>query len=131
MKSIELFHYSFTIYDIIYFAFMFLAAGICIYTAIRLSYQKTFFKSQILVPGGCTAESCLNPEGYFGFIRVRLIVFGILILLCCVLEIVGTVLIGLGKLPGEASWFMVFPPIVLVLWFNKVHRKAAMLYWKK
>ncbi len=129
MDSYTVFGYTFTFFDIIVFVCTLGFGLYCAYTSIRLKIDGTFFQNRVLLPNGCTEKDCADPDGYFSFIRFRLLLFGIGLALSALIEAVGIILIQRFALPAALILVFMSPTLILLAWYACIQRKAKQRFW--
>lgn len=66
----------------------FLAGGIYfVYTFFACGRWEKLKPNELLYPSGCAPEQCRDPEGFLGYIRPRMLIFGLLCIATAVLVI--------------------------------------------
>lgn len=98
-----------------------------LYTYIRLRRTCMLFPNKFLYPGGCTAETCVDTDGFMDFIEPRLLLLGIVMLLLGIAYFVYSF-----ALQGDYLWgdiVAIFVPAGVLVWYMLVQRKASKLFW--
>ncbi len=129
MDSYTIFGYTFTFFDIIVFVCTLGFGLYCAYTSMRLKVEGTFFKNRVLLPNGCTEKGCCDPESYFSFIRLRLLLFGIGLVLSALIEAAGIILIQRFALSAALILVFMSPTLILLIWYALIQRKAKQRFW--
>ncbi|MDR0889302.1 MAG: hypothetical protein LBM28_01475 [Oscillospiraceae bacterium] len=100
----------------------------CFYTYIRLKREYAFFENKFLLPGNCKAEDCTDPDGFFDYIGVRVLILGILLAVGLPLNIAAIAVFSLYAI----AWVQLLPMAYILgvfAWYLVMQRKAATLYW--
>lgn len=129
MDSITVFGCTFTFFDIIVFVCTIGFGAYCVYTSARLSREGAFFKNRVLLPNGCTEKNCADPSAYFSYIRLRLLLFGIGLVISAFVEVAGIVLIQRFALPAALILAFMSPTLVLLVWYAIIQRNAKRRFW--
>lgn len=117
------------------FAMLVGSGGYAIYTYARLRRQWGFFPNKFLLPANCPAEECLDGDGYLSYISPRLLIFGVLCIVCGILYL-PVMLPNLGILLGlEGTLSTVYSGVVPMLgfgvfiWYMVCQTKASRKFW--
>lgn len=129
MDSFTVFGFSFSWLD----AFVLLCTlgygAYAVYTGICLKSKQCFFKNGLLVPKGRTAEACIAPEQYFGFLIPRLIVVGLLPIVLGIFNFIWPVLVVQYALPYLLGLAGIIPILAVLVLFNLRLNRAYREFW--
>lgn len=129
LDTYTLFGVEFNLLDLI-MAILLLGTGIyCIYTSIRVRREYTFFENKVLLPGGCEAANCTDPNGFFDYIAPRLVLFGIALIFCAALDLLVLFLVRRNFVGGWLYWAQLVVPFGCFGWYIYLQRKAGKLFW--
>ena len=112
----------------VFLFFMLFGSGIyALYTYVRLRRTCMLFPNKFLYPGNCTAETCVDEDGFIDYIEPRLLLFGIAMLLCGIGYTVYSLV-----LKASIYWVdiaAVLVPVGIYVWYIFVQRKASKEFW--
>ena len=107
---------------------MLIGSGVyALYTYIRLHRTCMLFPNKFLYPGGCTADKCVDEDGFIDYIEPRLLLLGIAMLLCGI--VYGAYSLVLKRSYLWADILTVMIPAGVFVWYMVVQRKAAKNFW--
>ncbi len=98
-----------------------------LYTVIRLSKQRELFPNRLMYPNYCRIAECTDPEGFMGYIRPRLIILSIIMLISGVMFLLQQFIPILDDIYLYTAAMIV--PVAAYIWFTRCLKKAARLYW--
>ena len=121
----------------VYFNIITLACGLyALYTAIKLRKLNKLFSNQLLVPKDAKPGDCLDEEGYVDYVKPRLLILGIVLVIVGAICLADSALhVSAALFPGaeKASFYLVEGGIVLSLialaWYMVCWTKARKLFW--
>lgn len=112
-------------------------AAYSIYTYVRLRRYWGFFPNKFLLPANCKPEDCLDEDGYLEYMAPKLLIFGLLCILCAVVY-VPVMLPNIALLMGMeegTTFYTVYCSIVPFLgfgafvWYMVCQTKASKRFW--
>lgn len=107
---------------------MLIGSGVyALYTYIRLHRTCMLFPNKFLYPGGCTADKCVDEDGFIEYIEPRLLLLGIAMILCGI--VYGAYSMVWKKSFLWADILTVMIPAGVFVWYMVVQRKAAKNFW--
>ena len=98
-----------------------------LYTYIRLRRTCMLFPNKFLYPGNCTADTCVDVDGFIDYILPRLLLLGVGVLLCGVAYLVYALVLKASNLWVDIAALVV--PTGIFIWYMFVQRKAAKEFW--
>ena len=129
LDNFTIFGLQFNLLDLL-MAVLLLGTGLyCIYTAIRVRRECDFFENKMLLPGNCKPEECTDPEGFFDFIFPRILLFGVAMILCAVLDFGSLCAVRSGLVGIWLYWVQLIVPFGCFAWFIILQRSAAKRFW--
>ena len=99
-----------------------------LYTVFKLKRECMLFDSKILYPGNCNKDDCLDPDGFMDFITPRMLICALALLLCGGLCALVMWVPGLSNNVTDILVELILP-MVVVIWYVIVSRKAAKEFW--
>lgn len=107
---------------------MLIGSGVyALYTYIRLHRTCMLFPNKFLYPGGCTADKCVDVDGFIDYIEPRLLLLGIAMLLCGIVYGAYSLVLKQSYLWADVLTVMI--PAGVFVWYMVVQRKAAKNFW--
>ena len=109
------------------FDFISIGCGVYIlYTLIKLQAYGRLFPNSLLIPNGKSPKDCNDPQGYITYLKPRLLILGIFVLL-----------FGLLSLLNESMQFfsfagtMIFVAVTfaVIAWYGVCSTKTFKRYW--
>lgn len=106
---------------------LFICGVYALYTYIRLRRTCMLFPNKFLYPGGCTAETCADTDGFIDYIEPRLLLLGLGVLLCGVAYFIYAIVLKASNLWVDIAALVI--PTGILIWYMFVQRKAAKEFW--
>ncbi len=107
---------------------MLFGSGIyALYTYFRLHRTCMLFPNKFLYPGGCTADTCVDVDGFIDFIEPRLLLLGVVMILLGGAYVVYAMALKLSSIWVDITTVIV--PVGVFIWYMLVQRKAAREFW--
>lgn len=107
---------------------MLLGCGVyALYTYFRLHRTCALFPNKFLYPGGCTADTCADVDGFIDYIEPRLLLLGLAMLLLGGAYFYYSIILKATFL--WADIISVVLPAGVLVWYMVVQRKAAKEFW--
>ena len=107
---------------------MLVGSGVyALYTYIRLHRTCMLFPNKFLYPGNCTAETCVDVDGFIDYIEPRLLLLGIVMLLCGIAYAVYAMVLKASILWVDIAAVVI--PVAIFVWYMLVQRKASKEFW--
>ena len=107
---------------------MLFGSGIyALYTYFRLHRTCMLFPNKFLYPGTCTADTCVDEDGFIDFIEPRLLILGIAMFLCGVAYFFYAIVLKANDIAVDIAAIVL--PVAVFVWYMLVQRKAAKEFW--
>ena len=98
-----------------------------LYTYFRLHRTCELFPNKFLYPGTCTADKCVDVDGFIDFIEPRLLILGIAMFLCGVAYFFYAIVLKANDIAVDIAAIVL--PVAVFVWYMLVQRKAAKEFW--
>lgn len=98
-----------------------------LYTVIRLGRQRELFPNRLMYPNYCRISDCFDAEGYICYIRPRLSILSVIMLIFGTLFLLQQLVPLLDNLYLYTAAMAI--PVAAYLWFNRCLKKAARIFW--
>lgn len=109
------------------FDFISIGCGIYIlYTFIKLQAYGRLFPNSLLIPTGKSPKDCDDPEGYIAYIKPRMVIMGIFVLVFGIVSLLNETL---QFFPFAATMVSVAITFLVIVWYGICSSKAFKLYW--
>lgn len=109
------------------FDFISLGCGAYIlYTYIKLTAYGRLFPNSLLIPNGRNPKDCDDPEGYIRYVKPRMLIVGVIVLVFGIASLVNETLQFLSFEASIASTVFTF---LVIVWYGVCSSKAYKLYW--
>ena len=99
----------------------------CGYGFLRLRRERELFPHRFLYPNYCPFDLCIDPEGYMDFIRPRIAVLSVIMLLSGLTQFVSYFIPSMRTVGLSLSIYVI--PFVAFLCYTSALRKAAKRFW--
>lgn len=97
-----------------------------LYTYIKLTAYGRLFPNSLLIPNGKTPKDCAHPEDYIRYVKPRMLVVGIIVLLLGIVSILNGSMQFFGFM---AAMICNGITLLAVIWYGVCAVKAFKLYW--
>ena len=98
-----------------------------LYTCFRLRRTCMLFPNKFLYPGGCTAETCVDVDGFMDFIEPRLLLLGVAMIVCGLAYFYYSMILKANFLWADIAALVI--PTGVMVWYMFAQRKASKLFW--
>lgn len=98
-----------------------------LYTYFRLHRTCGLFPNKFLYPGGCTAETCVDVDGFIDYIEPRLLLLGVAMIACGIAYFYYSMVLKATVLWADILSIIV--PAGIFVWYMFVQRKASKEFW--
>ncbi len=99
----------------------------CGYGFLRLRRENSLFAHRMMYPNYCPWDLCLDPEGYVAFIRPRIAILSVAMLLSGLTQLVSYFIPAMRSIGLSLGIYIV--PLFVYLCYNSSLRRAAKKYW--
>ena len=109
------------------FDYISIGCGVYIlYTFVKLMIYGRLFANSLLIPSGKKPEDCDDPAGYIAYVKPRLLVVGIVVLVFGIVSLINE---SLQFFTFAASMASVGFTFLVLIWYGICSSKAYKLYW--
>lgn len=98
-----------------------------LYTYFRLRRTCMLFPNKFLYPGGCTAETCVDVDGFIDFVEPRLLLLGIAMIVCGLAYFYYSMILKANFLWADIAALVI--PTGVMVWYMFAQRKASKEFW--
>ena len=98
-----------------------------LYTVIRLGREGALFPNRLMYPNHCRIVECVDAEGFMDYIRPRLTILSVIMLIFGVVFLLQQFIPILDDLYVYTAAMAL--PVAAYIWFNQCLKKAARLFW--
>jgi hypothetical protein len=98
-----------------------------LYTVIRLGRQRELFPNRLMYPNYCRISDCIDAEGFICYIRPRLTILSIIMLIFGLLFLLQQFVPVLDHLYVYTAAMAL--PVVAYIWFTRCLKKASRIFW--
>lgn len=116
-----------SMFDLILTAMYIGCGGYCIYTYFIQKKAGELLANKILCPNNGDPKTCKKPEEYIRYMLPRILILGIGMMFFGGLFLLNRYF-GSGSM--AASLALTTVPLVLLIWYAVIQRKAVKLYWQ-
>ena len=106
---------------------MFFIGGYGLYTVIRLKKEQALFPNRLMYPNYCRIVECVDPEGFMDYVRPRLTILSVIMLLFGAVFLLQQFVPILDNIYLYTAAMAV--PVIFYIWFTRCLKKAARLFW--
>ncbi|MBQ3356793.1 MAG: hypothetical protein IJG45_06735 [Oscillospiraceae bacterium] len=98
-----------------------------LYTYFRLRRTCMLFPNKFLYPGGCTAETCVDVDGFIDFVEPRLLLLGIAMIVCGLAYFYYSMILKANFLWADIAALVI--PTGVMVWYMFAQRRASKEFW--
>lgn len=110
-----------------FFDMISLGAGVYVlYVWYRLQAVGRLFENSLLIPKDSRIKDCVDPDGYIRYLKPRLLVLGVFLLLFGIVSMVNRSLQFYGD---SVELALIFVSLAVIIWYAVCNRKAVKEYW--